>query len=228
MRALVGGASKRAALLGPTDLDEKKMWPDRRLRALAVVCGLNPPHGSKRKPLIKLLNDFRDEPVELDLDEVPLQGAPLDAAQDGLESEDEEEVARQRALKTSELLIEVERSEQMARDVETEAKRERVEKKEALAAVYAAEMGALRERFDAAERAKARPHPHLTASRAARMDKRVPRTVALPVRPEGPQPAAPSPDVERPVREEAGSELGVRFPFFLVNPVGFSAFPYCW
>jgi hypothetical protein len=214
MRALeVGGESKRAALPGPADLDVREVWPDRRLRALAVVCGLEPPQGSRRKPLIKLLNDFRDQPVELDPDEVPLQGAPLDAAQDGLESEDDEEVARQRALEMSEFLIEVEGAEQMARDVKTEAKRERAEKKEALTAVHAAGMGALRERFDTAERAKARPLPHLTASRKARVDKRLPRPVAPPVLPAGCRPAAPPPDVERPARGEAESELGVRFPF---------------
>jgi hypothetical protein len=125
----------------------------------------------------------------------------------------------------SEYLIEVERAERMARDVKTEARRERVEKQEALAAVHAAEMGALRERFDAAERAKARPLPHLTASRTARMDKRLPRPVAQLARPEGPRPAAPPPDVERPARGEAGSELGVRFPFFSLTQLASLPFP---
>jgi hypothetical protein len=55
--------------------------------------------------------------------------------------------------------------------------------------------------------------PFLTASRTARMDKGVPRPVAQPVRPEDLQPAAPPPDVERPARDEAESELAVRFLF---------------
>jgi hypothetical protein len=46
--------------------------------------------------------------VELDLNEVPLQSATLDAAQDELASDDEEEVARLRALEMSEFLITVE------------------------------------------------------------------------------------------------------------------------
>jgi hypothetical protein len=94
-----------------------------------------------------------------------------------------------------------------------------------LAAVHASEMRALQERLDAAKRAKAGPSPFplLTASRTARIDKGVPRPVARPVRPEDLQPAAPPPEVERPARVEAGSELGVRD--FLLNPVGFSVFP---
>ena len=68
--------------------------------------------------------------------------------------------------------------------------------------------GALRERLDAAKRAKLAPSPpFLTASRTARVDGRVPRPVAQHARPEGLQPAAPPPDVERPARERAGSEL---------------------
>ena len=59
---------------------------------------------------------------------------------------------------------------------------------------------------------------------------------SLEARPEGLQPAAPPPDVERPARERAGSELAseaeselaVRFLYFLVNPIGFPAFPYYW
>jgi hypothetical protein len=44
---------------------------------------------------------------------------------------------------------------------------ERVEVKEALAAVHASEMRELRERLDAVRRAKTRPSPLLTASRTA-------------------------------------------------------------
>jgi hypothetical protein len=61
---------------------------------------------------------------------------------------------------------------------------------------------------------------------------RLPRPVAQSGQPEGLQPAAPPPDVERPAREEAESGLEVRFPFLLqgetVNHVGFSACPCCW
>ena len=47
------------------------------------------------------------------------------------------------------------------------------------------------------------------------MDTRLPRPAARSGRPEGLQPAAPPPDVEQPVREEAESGLEVIFPFSL-------------
>ena len=49
----------------------------------------------------------------------------------------------------------------------------------------------------------------------SRMDTRLPRPAARSGRPEGLQPAAPPPDVERPTREEAESGLEVIFPFSL-------------
>ena len=61
----------------------------------------------------------------------------------------------------------------------------------------------------------------------SRMDTRLPRPAARSGRPEGLQPAAPSPDVERPAREDAGSDLAVPAFFPLVNHVGFSALPSC-
>ena len=85
----------------------------------------------------------------------------------------------------------------------------------------------LQERLSATRRAKAQrrplpapaptplrplvaPFPLLTEARVARVDKRIPRPVK---EPEGLRPAAPSPDVGRPAREDAGSGLVVRvFP----------------
>ena len=46
----------------------------------------------------------------------------------------------------------------------------------------------------------------------SRMDTRLPRPAARSGRPEGLQPAAPPPDVERPAREKAKSGLEVIFP----------------
>ena len=202
-------ASKRAALPTPADLDGRKVWTDRRLRSLAVACDLNPPQGSRRKPLLKLIEEFREDLVDLDLDEVQLQDAPPDAADEvGLADEDDDDVARLRALEERDFQTQVEEAErEYAVDVEAAAKRERDEVKEALAAVHASNMRTLQERLDAVKRARAGPSPFLTESRMARMDKGVPRPVAQPVRPGDLRPAAPPPDVERPVRMEAESEL---------------------
>jgi hypothetical protein len=101
----------------------------------------------------------------------------------------------------------------------------RAEVKEALAAVHASNMlRTLQERLDVVKRVRAGPSPFLTESRMARMDKGVPRPVAQPVRPGYLRSAAPPPDVERPERVEAESELGIRI--FSLTLVGFSAFPY--
>jgi hypothetical protein len=86
-------------------------------------------------------------------------------------------------------------------------------------------MKTLQERLDAVKRARTAPSPLLTESRIARMDKGVPRPVAQPVRPGDLRPAAPPPDVERPVRMEAESELP-EVRHFSLTLVGFSAFPY--
>jgi hypothetical protein len=103
-----------------------------------VACELNPPQGSKRKPLLKLIEGFREDLVDLDLDEVPLQDFPLDAAEVVLADEDDDDVARLRALEERDLQTQVEETErENALDVEAAAKRERDEVKEALAAVHA-------------------------------------------------------------------------------------------
>jgi hypothetical protein len=118
----------------------------------------------------------------------------------------------------------VEEEEHEVEDADAQAARDRVEEEEALAAVHASQMQDLQGRLSAARRAKAQrrplpppapaplrpldpPFPLLTASRVARMDTRLPRPA---VEPEGLQPAAPSPDVGRPAREDAGSGLVVR------------------
>jgi hypothetical protein len=135
----------------------------------------------------------------------------------------------------AELLATVEEEEREAEDAQAaeaagaaQAARERAEEDDALAAVRAFEMQTLQERLSAARRAKAqhRPLPRstpaplrpltsqfplLTASRGARMDKRLPRP---PEEPEGLQPAPPPPD-QRPARRDAESGLVVRdFPLF--------------
>jgi hypothetical protein len=81
----------------------------------------------------------------------------------GLASEDDDDVARLRALEKSDLRSQVEEAErgELARDVEIAAEKERVEVKEALAAVHASEMKELREPLDAVRCAKARPSPLL-------------------------------------------------------------------
>ena len=146
-----------------------------------------------RRALIRLLNEFREEPVQLDLNEVPLQSVTLDAPQDELPGDGREEAARLRALEMSELLATVEEEEREAEDADdAQAERDRVEAEEALTAVHASQMRDLQERLSAARRAKAQrrplppptptpprplvpPFPLLTESRVARMDKRLPR-----------------------------------------------------
>ena len=76
-----------------------------------------------RRALIRLLNEFREEPVQLDLNEVPLQSVTLDAPQDELPGDGREEAARLRALEMSELLATVEEEEREAEDVDAQAER---------------------------------------------------------------------------------------------------------
>jgi hypothetical protein len=51
MRLLEDDASKRAALPALTALEDKAVWSNLKIRALAVICGLIPPPGSRRNPL---------------------------------------------------------------------------------------------------------------------------------------------------------------------------------
>jgi hypothetical protein len=113
IKALVGVASKREARFQPL-----RTWMRRR-------CG--PTGGSARLPWrasltlrkarrgslfsYKLINKFREELVDLDMDEVPLQNAPPDTADVGLASDDDEDVARLRALEKCDLQIQVEEAE---------------------------------------------------------------------------------------------------------------------
>jgi hypothetical protein len=84
MRLLEDEGSKRAALPPLTALEDNEVWSNPRLRALAVICGLNPPQGSRRKPLLRLLGSFLDGRVGPDLDgahvEPDLDGAQLQGA----------------------------------------------------------------------------------------------------------------------------------------------------
>ena len=85
IRLLQDDASKRAALPLAVALEDTIAWPVKRLRSLAVHCKLKPARGLMRRALIRLLDEFRDEePVELDLNEAPLQSVDLDALQDEL------------------------------------------------------------------------------------------------------------------------------------------------
>ena len=102
------------------------MWTDRRLRSLAVACELDTPQGPRRKPLLKLIEEFREELVDLDLDEVPLRDAPPDDAEVELADEDDDDVARLHAQEELDFQIQVEEAErELARDVEIAAERER-------------------------------------------------------------------------------------------------------
>ena len=204
IKALADVVSKRAALPTPADLEGGKYGPTGGFARLPWRASLTPPQGSRRKPLLKLIEEFLEDLVDLDLDEVQLQDAPPAAAEVGLADEDDDDVARLRALEERDFQTQVEEAErEYAVDVEAAAKRERDEVKEALAAVHTSNMKALQERLGAVKRARTAPSPLLTESRIARMDKGVPRPVAQPVRPGDLRPAAPPPDVERPVRVEA-------------------------
>jgi hypothetical protein len=231
IRTLTNDASRRAALPLPATLEGKVAWTAKRLRSLAIICELDPAKGLMRGPLLNLLNGFRGEPVELDQDEAQLQRVTLDASQDDLPSDGEDEVARLRALEESELLAMMEKEEQKAEGASAE--RKRVEAEMELAAVHDAKMKALRERFSAVKRTTARspprraptpprplapPFPLLTVSRLARMNKRLPRPAVRPSRPEGLQTTASPPDVGGPELEEAGSDLAVR-----ISPVSLCA-----
>jgi hypothetical protein len=198
---------------------------------LAALCKLEPAKGLQRGAVLALLEIFREEPRELDLNETPPPlSVDLDAQQEEQLEDAKGETARLRALELSELLADVEKEEREAEDAEAQAARDRIEEEEALAAVHASQVQELQERLSAMRRAKAqrllstapaptptplRPlapsYPLLTASRSARMDKRLARP---PEEPGGPQPAPPSPDARRPSQKDAGSGLLVRIHFF--------------
>ena len=69
IRLLPDDASRRAALPLATALEDTIAWPIKRLRSLAVHCKLKPARILLRGALIRLLNEFREEPVQLDLNE---------------------------------------------------------------------------------------------------------------------------------------------------------------
>jgi hypothetical protein len=235
-RLLRDEASRRAALPSAKALGNATAWPIKRIRSLAVHCKLEPAKGLLRGAVLALLEIFREEPRELDLNETPPPlSVDLDAQQEEQLEDAKGETARLRALELSELLADVEGEEREAEAAEAQAARDRIGEEEALAAVHASQVQELQERLSAMRRAKAqrllrpapaptptplRPlapsYPLLTASRLARMDKRLPR---LPEELEGPQPAPPSPDARRPAREDAGSGLVVRIPLVFFFPL---------
>jgi hypothetical protein len=198
---------------------------------LADLCKLEPAKGLQRGAVLALLEIFREEPRELDLNESPPPlSVDLDARQEQQLEDARAETARLRAQELSELLADVEEEAREAEDAEAQAERDRIGEEEALAAVHASQMQELRERLNEIRRAKAqrllRPAtaptptplrplapscPLLTASRVARMDRRLPRPLEEPA---GLQPAPPSPDARRPAREDAGSGLVVCIPLF--------------
>jgi hypothetical protein len=78
-------ASRREALPPAGDLKDSVAWPIKRLRVLAIQCGLNPSRLLMRGGLIRLVGEFREEPEDLDLGEAPpLQSADLGALQSAL------------------------------------------------------------------------------------------------------------------------------------------------
>jgi hypothetical protein len=82
--ALGGRGEQARCAPTPHGLEDNEVWSNPRLRALAVICGLNPPQGSRRKPLLRLLGTFLDGHVGPDLDgahvEPDLDGAQLQGA----------------------------------------------------------------------------------------------------------------------------------------------------
>jgi hypothetical protein len=230
-RLLRDEASRRAALPSARALGDAVAWPLKRVRSLAELCKLELAKGLQRGAVLALLEIFREEPREIDLNESP---PPLSVDRDARQEQQPEdaraETARLRAQELSELLADVEEEAREAEDAEAQAERDRVGEEEALAAVHASQMQELQGQLSEMRRAKAqrliRPAtaptptplrplapscPLLTASRVARMDRRLPRPLEEPA---GLQPAPPSPDAGRPARESAGSGLVVCIPLF--------------
>ena len=137
-RLLRDEESRRAALPSAKALGNATAWHAKRVRALAVHCKLDPAKGLQRGAVLALLEIFREEPRELDLNETP---PPLSVdldAQQGEQLEDAKaETARLRALELSELLADVEEEAREAEDAEAQAARDRIGEEEALAAVHA-------------------------------------------------------------------------------------------
>ena len=185
----------------------------RRVRALAVKCGFDPPLGMTRKVLLQMIEDFRLGREGGVLGEELLQGdapAPIVLDEDGV---DEVELARLRELEEAELLILIEESDRENElAAEFEATRKRKAESDALSASHAARMVSLRARLSDSRGANTNlrplscpiplplplPLPHLTASKAARMDRGVARPPPRQVQPYRLAPAPPPQCVEPP------------------------------
>jgi hypothetical protein len=103
----------RAALPAAAFLGEKMVWVTKRVRALAVKCGFDPPLGMTRMVLLKMIEDFRLGLEGGVLGDELLQGdaPPAPVVLDDEDGEDEVELARLRELEEAELLFLIEESE---------------------------------------------------------------------------------------------------------------------
>ena len=107
-RLLRDEGSRRAALPSARALGDAVAWPLKRVRSLADLCKLEPAKGLQRGAVLALLEIFREEPRELDLNESPPPlSVDLDARQEQQLEDARAETARLRAQKLSELLADV-------------------------------------------------------------------------------------------------------------------------
>ena len=219
IRKLKTSEEVRAVLPTAPLLGEKMVWITKRVRALAMKCGFDPPLGMTRNVLLRMIEDFRlglEGGVLGELVQVDAPPAPV--ALDDEECEDEVELARSRAQEEEELLRQIAESE---RDNEQAAEFAAAEKRkavnDALSADHAAKMVSLRAQLDKSRGTAAslrplscpapiplplpRPLPRfplLAEAKAARMDKGVARPPPRQVQPDRLAPAAPPRFVELP------------------------------
>ena len=128
-------------------LGEKMVWVTKRVRALAVKCGFDPPLGMTRMVLLKMIEDFRLGLEGGVLGDELLQGdaPPALVVIDDEDGEDEVELARLRALEEAELLLLIAESErENERAAEFAAAKKRKAVNDALSADHAAKMVSLR------------------------------------------------------------------------------------
>ena len=121
----------RAALPAAPLLGEKMVWITKRVRALAMKCGFDPPLGMTRNVLLQMIEDFRlgrEGGVLGELVQVDAPPAPV--ALDDDECEDEVELARSRAQEEEELLRQIAESERD--DEQVELARSRAQEEEEL------------------------------------------------------------------------------------------------
>jgi hypothetical protein len=141
----------RAALPAADLLAEKSVWTTPpRVRTLALKCGFAPPPGVQRRVILQWIEDFRLEREGVDLEVEHLQDAPPPATVDlDAEGVDDDALARLRELDEAELQTLVEEAErESALAADFAAAEERKATRDALSAVHAAKMKALRERLN--------------------------------------------------------------------------------